>query len=326
MTTIAITGATGFVGSNIAEVFHAAGYDVVAVTRATPTVSMPWRHVVVDTSDSEAVARVLEGATALVHAAIANDFQNLDAQAAYQAYPGLTQSVTRAAVAVGARPVYISTDWVMSGEGHRESEESVGRPINTYGFLKALGEQVIRDVAPETGVICRIGGVMGRHRLRAAMPRTQDVGFGYFVSALVDTLSAGKSFTVWGGPGVNLTATPSLAAEIGATIERIVATGAHGTFHAVSDDAVGRFELATLACEVFGLDTALLREGEPPEGERFSELVPRDTSLDNSRVKSVLGVGPVSLRSLLEALALEADGSLHPVTHALEPHRNSARP
>lgn len=326
MTTIAITGATGFVGSNIADVFHGAGYDVLALTRSTPTVSMPWRHVVVDTSDANAVAGVIEGSTALIHTAIANDFHNLDARAAYDAYPGLTASVTRAAVSVGARPVYISTDWVMNGEGHKESEESFGRPINTYGFLKALGEQVVRDLAPQSGAICRIGGVMGRHRLAVGMPRSQDVGFGYFVASLVDTVSAGTPFTVWGGEGVNLIATPSLAAEIGATIERIVATDSHGTFHVVSDDAIGRWELATLACEVFGLDVALLREGDTPEGEKFSEPVPIDTSLGNSRLKSVLGIGPVSVRALLEALLAENDGSLHPVTQALGPHRSAMRP
>lgn len=319
MTTVAITGATGFVGSNIAQVFHDAGYDVLALTRREPSFTMPWRHTVVDTSDREALARSLEGASAVVHAAIANDFQNLDAVAAYAAYPGLTQAVTSAAVAVGAKPIYISTDWVMNGEGHKETEDSIGRPINTYGFLKALGEQVVRDLSPESGAICRISGVIGRHRLMASMPRNQDVGFGYFVSALVDTLVAGKPFTVWGGPGVNLTAAPSLAAEIGATIERIVALDASGMFHVVSDDAIGRWELATLTCEVFGLDQGLLREGEPPEGEKFSEPVPVDTSLDNHRLKSVLGIGQVSVARMLEALMAENDGALHPPTQCVGP-------
>jgi dTDP-4-dehydrorhamnose reductase len=321
MQTIAITGATGFVGSNVAQVFHDAGYDVLALTRAEPSVVMPWRHAVVDTANSGAVAKAIEGCSALVHTAIANDFQNLDAQAAYAAYPGLTQSVTKAAVSVGAKPIYISTDWVMNGEGHLETEDSIGRPINTYGFLKALDEQVIRDLAPDTGAICRIGGVMGRHRLVANMPRSQDVGLGYFVSSVVDTIRAGKTFTVWGGPGINTTGAPSLAAEIGATIERIVAGDATGMFHVVSDDAIGRWDLATLTCEVFGLDKAMLREGEPPESERFSEPVPVDTSLDNSRVKSVLNIGPVTVRSMLEALLAEDDGSLHPITTPLGPRR-----
>jgi len=35
---IAITGATGFLGSNIAEVMHVAGIEVVALTRREPEV------------------------------------------------------------------------------------------------------------------------------------------------------------------------------------------------------------------------------------------------------------------------------------------------
>lgn len=314
MARIAITGATGFLGSNIAELFHAAGYDVVALTRLAPSVTMPWSHIVVDTSCEDKMADALDGCDAVVHTAIANDFQNLDAEAAYRAYPGLTQSVTRAAVRVGAKPVYISTDWVMDGAGHRVPESSYGRPRNTYGYLKALGEQVIRDVAPNTGAICRIGGVMGSHRLQESMPRRQDVGFGYFVSALVGSLSRGEPFHVFSGDGVNQVATPSLASEIGASIARIVDRQATGCFHVVADDAIARMELARLTCEVFELDASLLTDGPPPESERFSEPVPVDTSLGNTRLHDELGIEAVSVRRLLEALRDEADGAVHPVS------------
>ena len=314
MTQVAITGGTGFLGSNIAQVLADAGHDVLVLTRSTPEHPLPWRTAIVDTSNPDELARQIEGSVAVVHTAIANDFQNLDAQAAYRAYPGLTQSVTVAANAVGAKPIYISTDWVMDGAGHRVPETSYGRPLNTYGFLKALGEQVIRDLAPANGVICRIGGVMGSHRLVADMPRNQDVGFGYFVSALVKSLTAGQPFTVFAGDGVNQIATPSLAAEIGATINRIIERDASGCFHVVADDAISRFDLAELTCQVFGLDATLLESGPPPESQRFSEPVPVDTSLGNDRLHTDLGIGEVSVTRLLEALREEADGGLHPVT------------
>jgi dTDP-4-dehydrorhamnose reductase len=314
MARVALTGGTGFLGSNLAEVLGDAGHEVLVLTRATPPMEVPWSYAVVNTSDSAAVEAVIGGCDALVHTAIANDFQNLDAQAAYDAYPGLTQSVTRAALAVGAKPIFISTDWVMDGTSHTVPESDYGRPINTYGYLKALSEQVIRDLAPERGVICRIGGVMGSHRLMADMPRNQDVGFGYFVSALVKSLRAGEEFMVFGGAGVNTVATPSLASEIGASLHRIIERDATGVFHVVADDAITREDLAALTCEVFDLDASLVTTGEPPEADRFSEPVPVDTSLDNSRVKAELGVGPVSVRDLLEALRAEADGKLHPVT------------
>lgn len=314
MATVALTGGTGFLGSNVAEVLQDAGHDVLVLTRSAPAIEVPWKYAVVNTSNSAEVGKAIAGCDALVHTAIANDFQNLAAEAAYQAYPGLTQSVTAAALKVGAKPIYISTDWVMDGQGHRVPESSYGRPINTYGFLKALGEQVIRDLAPGNGVICRIGGVMGSHRLLADMPRNQDVGFGYFVSALVKSLRAGKQFMVFGGDGVNQVATPSLASEIGATIHRIIERDASGCFHVVADDAISREDLASLACDVFGLDASLVTSGEPPEEDRFSEPVPVDTSLGNDRLKADLGIGQVSVRDLLEALKAEADGKLHPVT------------
>ena len=314
MATVALTGGTGFLGSNVAEVLQDAGHDVLVLTRSAPAIEVPWRYAVVNTSNSAEVGEAIAGYDALVHTAIANDFQNLAAEAAYQAYPGLTQSVTAAALKVGAKPIYISTDWVMDGKGHRVPESSYGRPINTYGFLKALGEQVVRDLAPGNGVICRIGGVMGSHRLLADMPRNQDVGFGYFVSALVKSLRAGKQFMVFGGDGVNQVATPSLASEIGATIHRIIERDASGCFHVVADDAISREDLASLTCDVFGLDASLVTSGEPPEEDRFSEPVPVDTSLGNDRLKADLGIGQVSVRDLLEALKAEADGKLHPVT------------
>ncbi len=39
---VALTGGTGFLGSNIAEVLGTAGHDVLVLTRATPTMAVPW--------------------------------------------------------------------------------------------------------------------------------------------------------------------------------------------------------------------------------------------------------------------------------------------
>jgi len=314
MAKVALTGATGFLGSQMAAVLTDAGHQVLALTRAQPAAALPWAYEVLNTNDAEALANVLEGYDAIVHTAIANDFQNLDSQAAYRAYPGLTSSVTQAANAVGAQIIYISTDWVMDGQTPRASESHIGRPVNTYGYLKALGEQVIRDLAPDTGAIVRIGGVMGRHRLQQNMPRNQDVGFGYFVASIVDALREGQAFTVFEGEGVNLVATPSLASEISATVHRIITQKATGCFHAVADDAIHRKDLALLVCDVYGFDRSLIQTGPPDASQRFSEPVPVDTSLDNTRVKEVLGVGAVSVRDLVEAFKAEEDGNLHPVT------------
>ena len=66
MARVALTGGTGFLGSNIAEVLAGAGHDVVVLTRATPTMAVPWNYEVLDTSDSVAVASAITGCDALV--------------------------------------------------------------------------------------------------------------------------------------------------------------------------------------------------------------------------------------------------------------------
>jgi dTDP-4-dehydrorhamnose reductase len=307
---IAITGSTGFVGSNIASVLQSSGHEVIGLVRSEA--KLPWETKLVDFTSEDSIRSALEATEAVVHCAIANDFNRLlqDRDLAYDSFVGMTSRVVKAANIAGSKPIYISTDWVMDGTTHLSLESNKGNPVNFYGFLKAMGEQVVRDLAPENGAVCRIGGVMGFHQTKKDGPRSQDVGFGYFVTSLVNSLSKGDTFAVWGGDQVNKIATPSLAAEIGAQVEKVAIRNATGTFHLVGDDAVTRMELAKLVCEVFNLDASLLQETNPPESELFPAPVPVDTSLSNVETKKILGIGEKSLRSLLESLRIEYEAGL----------------
>jgi dTDP-4-dehydrorhamnose reductase len=305
----AVTGSTGFVGSNISKVLESRGHEVIGLVRSE--VKLPWATKLVDFQNQDSIQAGLKGTVAVVHCAIANDFNRLmqDRPYAFDSYVGMTSRVVGAAVSAGSKPIFISSDWVMDGTTHLTPETDPGNPLNIYGFLKAMGEQVVRDLAPETGAICRIGGVMGFHQLKDDGPRSQDVGFGYFVTSLVAALSKNKEFAVWGGERVNKIATPSLAAEIGAQISLVAQRKGVGTFHLVGDDAVSRMELARTVCEVFELDSKLLKETDPPDSELFPAPVPVDTSLSNTITKQALGVGPTTLVDLLKALRLEYETS-----------------
>jgi dTDP-4-dehydrorhamnose reductase len=309
MATIALTGSNGFVGGNIAKVLQLAGHEVIGLVRQPQKNPLPWATKVVDLSSIDSIASALQGCDAVVHSAIANDFNRLqeDRIFAYDSYVALTQRVVHAANRTGAQVVYISSGWVMDGTTHMTPETDCGNPVNFYGVLKALSEQVIRDLAPDTGAIARIEGVMGVHQTQSVGPRTQDVGFGYFVTSLVSDLRAGKTFTVFGGERVNKVTAPSNAAEAGAQIERIIARKAAGTFHLVPDDAVSRMQYAQMVCDVFQLDPSLLREADPPADQLFPGQVPVDTSLANTHTKKALGLGPISTRDLLLALRTELD-------------------
>jgi dTDP-4-dehydrorhamnose reductase len=306
---VAITGSSGFVGGNIAKVLQLAGHEVVGLVRSSDAPKLPWETRVTDLSSINSISKSISGFDAIVHSAIANDFNRLqqDRIFAYDAFVGLTQRVVHAANQENVQPIYISTGWVMDGTSHSVAESDPGNPVNFYGVLKSLGEQVVRDLAPKNGAIARIEGVMGVHQTQEVGPRTQDVGFGYFVTSLVSDLRAGKTFTVFGGERVNKMTAPSHAAECGAEIERIISRKVAGTFHLVGDDAIARMDYARLVCEVFDLDSALLRESDPPQADLFPGAVPVDTSLSNVVTKQKLGLGALPLRKLLECLKNEID-------------------
>jgi dTDP-4-dehydrorhamnose reductase len=305
---IAVTGSTGFVGSNIAAVLASFGHEVIGLTRR-PVENLPWKAQLTDFSNVDALTASLVNVDSVVHCAIHNDFNQLvkDRDLAYDSFVGMTERVARAANANGTQMVYISTDWILDGTGHLMPETERGNPLNYYGFLKAMGEQVVRDLCPGNGAICRIAGVMGKHQLASDGPRKQDVGFGYFVYSLVEALQSDQAFTVWSGPNVNQTTSPSLAAEIGAQVERVITLKKAGTFHLVGDDAIDRFELAELVCEVFGLDSSRLNQDLPPESELFPAPVPKDSSLANAKTKEQLKLQATPLRGLLEAFKRELE-------------------
>lgn len=316
MSRIAITGSTGFVGSNIAKSLMSLGHEVVGLTRDSSAHGASWALRDVDYASDSSLTEAIADVDVVVHCAIANDFTRLlnDRAAAYDNYVRLTDRLGRLSDSVGQKFIFISTDWVMDGTGHREPESNPGNAVNFYGYLKALGEQAVHSSLEGRGVVARIAGVMGRHRI-AESPRAQDVGFGYFVDSLVRTLRAGREFVVWGGPDVNQVTTPSLASEVGAQISRIIQRDATGTFHLVGDTAVTRMDLAFAACDVFELPRELVTEGPPPASELFPAPVPVDSSLGNEYTKTVLGLGPQPLDAILSAFREEIDsGQVSPLT------------
>ncbi|TNC22256.1 SDR family oxidoreductase [Amycolatopsis alkalitolerans] len=278
-----ITGATGFVGSNVAKLY--AEYhklDVVLAGRRPPEQPLPGSFSEVDLLDPASVRGSILTAQpdVIVHAAILNDFPLIYAnrRLGWDSYVTATRSVADAANEVGAVLVYVSTDWVFDGTHPNSTEDTPPNPINYYGFLKAAGELVTLERAHDP-IVARIAGVNGVHWAKPNSPRSQDAGFGYFVSSLVDALSKGEPFTVWDSDTINTRATPSLATESANMMLRLVQVGARGTFHCCGGESTSRIELAYAAAEVFDLDATLIHTGPPDPTAIPQEPVPQDTSL-----------------------------------------------
>jgi dTDP-4-dehydrorhamnose reductase len=307
-----LTGATGFVGSNVARVFaEREGAQLFCpVHRMPPPDGAPYAWERVDLTDAAAVERSVAAfrPDAIVHTAIRNDLLHLyaDREGAWAAYVGATRNLVDAANRHGARVVLVSTDWVFDGTQGGATEETPPNPINLYGFLKAASELVVTERA-DHGAVARLAAVNGVHWARPAAPRRQDAGFGYLVSSLVDSLRAGRRFAVWESPSINMVASPTLASDAADLLWRIVDRRHEGVFHCCGGETVDRRTLARLAVETFELDPDLLELGVPYPDDPPPAPVPYDTGLDARATAGRLGVRLPTVRELLGRMRAELD-------------------
>ncbi len=292
---IALTGASGFVGCNIAKTLTDRHGDDVIAERVDMTDRAAVEHHILDHKPD-----------AVIHCAILNDWDRMwgDRRYAWECYVEASRYYTEAAQQAGIPCVVVSTDWVFDGTRGNYTEDDIPNPTNFYGFLKAATELV----AIERGAtIARVSGVNGPHWARPTTPRAQDPGFGYFVASIVDALEVGKRFTVWESPLINSKASPSLASMCGEVMRTALVTPHMDgkIVHCCGSESVTRRELAMQTCEVFDLDPDLLDFADPPATELEGKVFPHDTSLDASWTSRTLATPLPTVRELLEGFRHE---------------------
>ncbi len=169
-----VTGATGFIGGNVAGQLRARGDEVVCLVRspekAAGLTALGCEIASGDLGDAEAIRKGMEGCDAVVHAAAMYEVGIPAKQhpAMWEANVAGTEHVLNAARETGvAKLVYVSTCGIF-GNTHRqvvdESYEHPGKEFTSYyeeTKLEAhrIAKRMIADGLP--GVIVQPGGVYG---------------------------------------------------------------------------------------------------------------------------------------------------------------------
>lgn len=230
---ILVTGATGQLGYDVCRVLAERGIEYRGVGSAQ-----------LDITNEKAVPVYLSTyrPDAVIHCAAytAVDRAEGEPERCFAVNEGGTQNLAAACREIGAKMLYLSTDYVFPGVGERFYEtDDPAAPRNVYGESKLAGENALREILPQHFIV-RISWVFG-------------INGNNFVKTMLRLAETHHSINVV----FDQIGSPTFTADLAPLLCDMIMTERFGTYHASNE---GICSWAEFAKEVFFLarrDTAV---------------------------------------------------------------------
>ncbi|MDQ3941070.1 MAG: dTDP-4-dehydrorhamnose reductase [Actinomycetota bacterium] len=262
----------------------AGGQVGIALTQHLPSARFS-THRDLDVTDRSSVRRAVADVDVVIHLAAMTDVDRCEdePEAAMEVNAQGTDNVCAAAMATGARVVYLSTDYVFDGaKGSEYVEEDPPNPLNVYGRSKLAGEDVVK--ATDDYQIVRTSWVIGKGRnfVRTILRIGREEGT---VSVVDD--QRGR---------------PTFATDLAAGLAALVRSRFSGTVHlAGAGDSCTWADLADAALQAAGIQALVERVDTETYAARASRRIaprPRNSALALAKAES-LGIRPPPWRESL---------------------------
>ena len=248
---ILVTGACGQLGSDLILELAARGLEAVGtdILPEAPNLPEALSYLQLDITDSAAVMEAVGALRpdAVIHCAAwtavdaAEEPENREKVFAINAAG--TRNLAAACKEIGAKMLYISTDYVFDGQGTEPWQPDCDRyaPLNVYGQSKLAGEMAVKELL-ERYFIVRIAWVFGKNgknfvRTMLRVGKTHDT-----VRVVTDQIG-----------------TPTYTPDLAKLLVDMIQTDKYGVYHATNEG--GFISWYDFTCEIYrqvGLHTQVL--------------------------------------------------------------------
>lgn len=274
---VLVTGTSGQLGFDVMEELLSRGYEGVGADRSETEAG--FEHVIIDITNREQVFKVVQEVKpdVIVHCAAWTNVdgaelpENLEAVRAVNVVG--TRNLAEACREVGAKFVYISTDYVFDGTGSEpwKPDDKNYAPINMYGQSKLDGELEVARILDKYFIV-RIAWVFGRNG-KNFIKTMIEVGRKHSVVSVVD----------------DQIGTPTYTVDLAKLLVDMIETDKYGYYHATNEG--GYISWADFAEEIYrdtGMDVVVEKvstaEYEKKAGKTVAKR-PFNSRLDKSKLE-----------------------------------------
>jgi len=293
---VLVTGANGLVGSRLVSMLAARGHEVTATGRGQQRLGTA-SYFSADLGDAGAL-HFLAGTAkpeVIVNCGGMTDVDGCEREQA-QAWAANVEgpaTLSRAANALGAHLVHVSTDYIFDGAAGPYDVDAIANPRGVYAATKFAGELAVRTLA-SSWAIARTAVVFG-------WPAAGRNNFGSWV---VTTLRDSKQLKLFDDQWVS----PSLALNVAEMLAELAVKKLSGVFHTSGAEVVDRVTYGRAVAKKFGFDEGLI---VPSHMRDVKLAIPRPvrSGLDVSKTVAALETKPLTLAQALEQFHAEYQGA-----------------
>jgi dTDP-4-dehydrorhamnose reductase len=285
MQKILVTGANGFLGYYLVQYLLSKDHFVLATGKGTcrlPFTSPGFEYSEMDFTNGESVREVFlrHQPRVIVHCGAMSkpDECEQNREAAFRTNLTGTLYLLEQAAQLNGYFIFLSTDFVFSGEKAVYKEEDETGPVNYYGETKLLAEEAVRKHRHDWAIV-RTALVYGKPFL----------GRHNILTNSASALRKGERLNIFN----DQVRTPTYVEDLAGAIVSLIERKATRVYHISGADIRTPYQMAVAVADHLGLDATLITKVTEKDFQQPARRPPR-TVFDISKAKKELGYEPVS--------------------------------